>query len=123
MREKKERKRWTGDEIVAVIRRHLVERVELSKVCEEAGCHPSQVFGWEKKFFEGGAKVFDRQPAETRETQKLRERAETLEQTLRRKDAVLAELMEEHVALKKTAGESSKGNGSRPTSAMPPLIS
>lgn len=123
MSEKQARKRWTGEEIVAVIRRHLVEKVDLSKVCEEAGCHPSQVFKWEKQFFEGGAKVFDRKTGETREAQKLRERAEELEKKLRRKDAVLAELMEEHVALKKTAGATFISNGSPTTSATRPLIS
>jgi len=111
MEETQTRKRWTGEEIVAVIRRHLMEKAELSKVCEETGCCPSQVFRWEKQFFAGGAKVFERKAAESREYRKLEQRAEEMEKKLRRKDEVLAELMEEHVVLKKTAGAPSGAGG------------
>jgi transposase-like protein len=87
------------------------------------GCHPSQVLRWEKQFFEGGAKVFDRKAAESREIQKVEQRAEELEKKLRRKDEVLAELMEEHVALKKTAGGPSGADGSRMMSGTRSWIS
>ena len=123
MDEKQRRKRWTGEAIVGVVRRHLMEKVEISKVCEEAGCCPSQVFRWEKQFFEGGAKVFDRRATDSGEVRRYQERAEELEKKLRRKDEVLAELMEEHVALKKTAGGPSGGNGFLTTSATRSSIS
>ena len=116
MAEKQTRKRWTGEEIVGLLRRYLKDRRELSQVCEEAGCHPSQVLRWEKQFFDGGAKVFDRKRAEARQAEAARERVEALEQKVRRKDAVLAELMEEHVALKKKSGDLCGANGSRTTS-------
>jgi transposase-like protein len=123
MDEKQVRKRWSGEEIVGVLRRYLKEKVELSKLCEEVGCHPSQVFRWEKQLFEGGWKVFDRKPAENHAVRKIEQRAEELEKKLRRKDAVLAELMEEHVALKKTAGDPSGVNGCLTTPATRSLIS
>jgi transposase-like protein len=123
MEEKQTRHRWTGEEIVAVLRRYLKEKVELSKVCEEAGCHPSQVLRWEKQFFEGGAKVFDRKAAEPREVERWKERAEAAERKVRRKDEVLAELMEEHVALKKTAGGPSGASGSPTMSGTKSWIS
>ena len=109
------RKRWTGEEIVAVIRRHLMEKVELSKVCEEFGCCPSQVCRWEKQFFESGPQVFDRKPTADREVKDLTQANQELEKKLRRKDEVLAELMEEHVRLKKTSGAASNGSGFRTT--------
>ena len=112
MDEKQKRHRWTGEEIVAVLRRYVKDKVELSTVCEETRCQPSQVLRWEKQFFAEGAKVFDRKPAENRAVQKIEQRAEELETKLRRKDAVLAELMEEHVALKKTFGGPSGASGS-----------
>jgi transposase-like protein len=123
MDEQRKRKRWTGEEIVTVIRRHLVDKVELSKLCEETGCCPSQVFRWEKQFFEGGAKVFDRKPAETREIERWKARAETAEQKVHQKDAVLAELMIEHVILKKKAGDPSGSSGSPTTPGTKSLIS
>jgi transposase-like protein len=123
MDEQRKRKRWTGEEIVAVIRRHLVDKVELSKLCEETGCCPSQVFRWEKQFFEGGAKVFDRKPEESRAIQRAEQRADDLEQKLRQKNEVLAELMIEHVILKKKAGDPSGSSGFPTTPGTKSLIS
>jgi transposase-like protein len=123
MDEKQKRKRWTGEEIVAVIRRHLVDKVELSKLCEEAGCCPSQVFRWEKQFFDAGAHVFDRKPAESREIIKFQQRAEELEKKLQQKNEVLAELMIEHVILKKKTGGASGTSGSPTTPGTKSLIS
>lgn len=38
------RKRWSASEIMGTLKRYLVEKVDLSKVCEEFGCVPSQVY-------------------------------------------------------------------------------
>ena len=35
------RKRWTGNEIMAVVERVLVKREDLSAVCTEVGCVPT----------------------------------------------------------------------------------
>jgi transposase-like protein len=110
------RKRWTGEEIVAVLERVLVKHEELSKVCEEAGCRPSQFYRWQKEFFLGGHKVFNRNAAEEARAKEAQEKVTLLEAKVQRKDQVLAELMEEHVALKKTAGAACASNGSRTTS-------
>ena len=109
------RRRWTGAEIVAVLRRHLVDKVELSTVCEETGCCPSQFYRWQKMFFDGGAAVFDRKPPEAKVDRDAERRAAELDAQLRRKDAVLAKLMEEHVLLKKVTGAPSGADGSRTT--------
>jgi transposase-like protein len=90
-------------EKVAILRRHLVEKVAVSALCEEFGLQPTQLYQWQKQFFEQGAAAFERNgkpKADQRE-----ERIAALEAKLRRKDEVLGELMEEHVALKKELGE------------------
>ncbi len=110
------RKRWTGEEIVAVLERVLVKREELSKVCEESGCRPSQFYRWQKEFFQGGHKVFNRIAAEEARAKAAEEKIAALEAKVQRKDQVLAELMEEHVALKKACGGDSASSGSRTTS-------
>lgn len=53
-------RRWTGPEIVVVLRHHLVERVVVSKVREETGCRLSQIYRWQQALFEGEAAVFER---------------------------------------------------------------
>ena len=100
------RKQWTGEEILAVLKRHLVDKVDLSKVCEECGAHPSQFYRWQAMLFSEGAAVFERKSAgEKREVARVEERAAVLEKKLQRKNEVMAELMEEHVRLKKSLGE------------------
>lgn len=98
---KKNRRRFTGEEKVSILRRHLVEQVPVSKVCEEAGVQPTQFYQWQKQFFENGAAAF----ARDRKADPAQERLTALEAKLRRKDEVLGELMEEYVALKKELGE------------------
>ena len=99
-------KQRTPEEKVAILRRHLVEKVPVSSVCEEAGVHPTVFYGWMKQFFEHGAAAFLPPERASRREEAQRQRIEALEAKLRRKDEVLAELMEEHVALKKSLGES-----------------
>jgi len=103
---KKERKQLSGTEKAAVIRRHLIEGVAISKVCEESGIGPSQFYRWQQELFEGGAELFEGRRGRRRpEVSKEAEKVERLEKKLREKDEVLAELMGEYVALKKKNGE------------------
>ena len=98
------RRHFTAQEKVSLLRRHLVEKVPVSQLCDEAGLQPTVFYRWLKEFFDNGAAAFERQP-DPRRARRERERIEALEAKLRRKDEVLSELMEEHVALKKTLGE------------------
>ena len=105
MGEARKKRRWKPGEVVGILRRVLLDRAEVSRVCEEAGCRPSQVYRWQAQLFDEGGQVFERSngPADKR-VREIAARAEALEAKLRRKDEVLSELMEEHVALKKSLG-------------------
>ena len=101
---KQQRKRHTAEEKVAVLRRHFLEKVPVSDLCEESGIHPTVFYRWQKDFFENGAAVF--QPEARSNHPAEQQRIEYLEKKIQRKDEVLAELMEEHLALKKSLGDS-----------------
>jgi transposase-like protein len=98
-----QRKRLTGEEKVAILRRHFLEKVPVSTLCDEHGLNPTVFYRWQKEFFENGAAAFERR-AVGRE-RKLEERVEALTAKLAKKDEVVAELLMEHVALKKSLGE------------------
>ena len=100
---KKPRKHYTGEEKVAILRRHLLEKEPISKLCDELGLQPTVFYRWQKEFFENGAAAF--QAKARTEQQAGQERIEFLEKKIQRKDEVLAELMSEHIALKKELGE------------------
>ena len=105
MDERRQRKQWTGAEIAHLLRRLLVDKEEMSQGCEELGCHPSQVYRWQKDLFDRGAELFERRrPQANGQGRTAQAQVAALEAQVRRKDAVLAELMEEHVRLKKTFG-------------------
>ena len=109
----KRRKNYTSAEKVRILRRHLLDKVPVSDLCDELGLQPTVFYGWQKKLFEEGAVVFEQPRAKSgrREAAEQR-RIAFLEAKLRNKDEVMAELLGEHVALKKVLGRSEGGLGS-----------
>lgn len=99
------RKRFTSEQKVSLLRRHLLEKETVSSLCEEAGIAPTQFYRWQKELFEKGCLALEPQMGRKRNQSVLEERIGRLEDKLRRKNEVLSELMEEHVALKKSFGE------------------
>ncbi len=99
----KTRKHYTAEQKVAILRRHLLEHEPVSKLCDEAGLQPAMFYRWQKEFFENGTAAF--QNKSRTNAQGEQERIEFLEKRIQRKDEVIAELMEEHVILKKSLGE------------------
>lgn len=100
---KRRRKNRSGEEKVAILKRHLVDRVPVSDLCDEYDLNPTVFYRWEKDFFEHGAAAFDRNTSKKKKQEAAKIQA--LEQKLHRKNEVLSELMEEHVKLKKDLGE------------------
>jgi transposase len=56
---KKQRKHYTAEEKVAILRRHLLENEPISKLCDELGLQPTVFYRWQKEFFENGAAAFE----------------------------------------------------------------
>ena len=108
---KKQRKHYSPEEKVGILRRHLLEKEPISKLCDELGLQPTVFYRWQKEFFENGAAAF--QPKARPNHSAEQERIAYLEKKIQTKDEVLAELMAEHVALKKRLGNSDRGSGFR----------
>jgi transposase-like protein len=100
---KKKRHNYTPEEKVYILKRHLVEHVAVSDLCDEYKLQPKVFYDWQKQFFENGSAAFIRKERDYR--QKVDQHIQKLEDKLRRKHEVLSELMEEHVKLKKELGE------------------
>ena len=100
---KKQRKHYTAEEKVAILRRHLLEGVAVSALCDELGLQPTVFYRLQKELFENGAAAFQNHKGSHHQAEQ--ERIEFLEKKIQRKDQVLAELMGEHIALKKELGE------------------
>ena len=90
---RKERKHYTAEEKVAVLRRHLLDKMAVSDLCEELGLQPTVFYRWQKEFFENGAAAFQSKERPARQTEEKQRRIEFLEKKMQTKDEVLAELI------------------------------
>jgi transposase len=83
----------------------LLEREPIAKLCDELGLQPTVFYRWQKEFFENGAAAFQQKAGPNHSAEPERIDYLGLEKKIQTKDEVLAELMAEHVALKKSLGE------------------
>jgi len=97
------RRHFSPEEKVAVLRRHLLDKVPVSDLCDELGLQPNQFYLWQKAFFENGAAAFAKNTDSI--SAKLEEQNRFLLAKLARKDEVIAEIMASHIELKKSLGE------------------
>ena len=81
----------------------MLDKEPISKLCDELGLQPTVFYRWQKEFFENGASAFEQKRSSTNHSAE-QERIAHLEKKIQTKDEVLAELMAEHVALKKEIG-------------------
>lgn len=101
----RQKRSFTSKEKVAALREHYVEGKAVSAVCEQHQIAPSLFYYWQKQFFENGEAAFDKPKTEGKQERELTQKVVALEEKLARKDAVIAEVTEEYVKLKKANGE------------------
>ena len=80
---RKERKNYTHEEKVSILRPHLIKRVPVSTLCEELQLRPTVSYRWLREFVENRAAAFQhRRDASLRRDQ---QRIAALEQKLQAK--------------------------------------
>ena len=105
MSKKLNRRHFSPQEKVALLKRHLLENVPMADLCDEAGIAPSQFYRWQKEFFENGARAFENGRKAKAQLDQNQRKIQSLEDKLARKNEVVAELLEEYTQLKKDLGE------------------
>ena len=99
------RRHHSPEDKVRILRLHLLEGKAISEICEIEGIHPTLFYQWQKTFFENGVSAFERRNASRTANPDSRKLA-ALENKLRSKDEVIAEIMEDLIRLKKSRGAS-----------------
>lgn len=102
------RRNFTAEQKVAIVRRHLIEKVPISDLCDENQIQPTQYYNWQKQLFENATAAFDRKPNKAnvqRQADAEAKKLAQLQEKLAAKNEVIAELMEENVKAKKLNGE------------------
>lgn len=97
---------FSAPEKVIILKKHLVEKVPVSALCDEYKIHVNTFYHWLKIFFENGAAAFEANSKPKAAADAKDKKIEQLEAKLIRKNEVVAELLEAHTSLKKSLGES-----------------
>jgi transposase len=106
MSDKQTRRYFTAQEKVAIVKRHLLEGIAISTVCDEFQINPTLFYQWQRQLFENAHLAFDNGRKARAVDDAKDQKIQQLEAKLVRKNEVMAELMEAHTELKKTLGES-----------------
>jgi len=97
----KTRKRYSSQEKTSILREHLINKVPVSDLCDQHGIHPTLFYQWQKNMFENMPLIFESKKGT--EVSRLRRQNDELKAKLSHKDMVIAEIMEEYVAIKKNS--------------------
>lgn len=95
----KKRFHYTAENKVKILREHMDNQVPISELSERYGVHPTMLYKWKKELFEGALETFGRKHKKSNSRQDIKTKA--LEEKLRKKDSLIAELLEENIKLKK----------------------
>ena len=52
---KKKRKNYTPQEKVVILKKHLIDRIPVSDLCDQYHLQPTVFYSWQKRFFENAA--------------------------------------------------------------------
>jgi transposase-like protein len=99
------RRTFTAEEKAAVVKRYLIDKTPVSDLCDELGLQPTQIYAWQKLLFENAAAAFAKPGRKPKIEDAKDKKIEALEAKIQIKNEVVAELLQEHVLLKKERGE------------------
>lgn len=100
---KKTYRSHTAEFKIHLLKKHLIDKIPVSSLCEEYDVKASVFYSWQKELFDRGDRIFGVSKAKQIDA-KYQARIKQLEAKLSQKNEVLSELMEEHLVLKKNLG-------------------
>jgi transposase len=106
------RRQFSTEQMVAILRRHLVDKVPVSDLCDEYKLQPSVLYQWQRHLFENLAVAFEGAAGSggSQRERQLAQKVEHLEAKLARKDSVIAEISSEYVQLRKDSPQLGVGH-------------
>ena len=101
----KTRRHFSAEQKAGIVRRHLAGKEAVSDLADEFGVQPSLIHHWIHQALAQVERAFDRPGGKRRLEEAQERKIDFLEGKLANKNEVIAELMQEHVQLKKELGD------------------
>jgi len=101
----KTRRFFTPEQKAAIVRRHLSGKEAVSDLADEFGVQPTLIHNWVNQVLAQAERAFERPTTKRRQEDAREQKIARLEAKLSNKNEVIAELMQEHVQLKKELGD------------------
>jgi len=94
---KKEKRNYSAEFKVEILREHLENQVPIGKLCEQHNINPNLFYLWKKELFNGALTTFSKIKTPVQQNEKI----SRLEEKLREKDSLISEIVEDNLRLKK----------------------
>lgn len=99
-----EKKRYTAEQKVIILRELLEKNIPISQVAEKYNVHVNDIYNWKKKLFENAVTAFETKSISGTKAQERK--IEILESKLKKNSEAINWLVSENIQLKKnTDGE------------------
>jgi transposase-like protein len=100
------RRHFSTSQKAQIVRRHVSGKEPVSNLADEFGLQPSQIHTWVKQVLDQAERAFEHATGQPPRIEQIKDRKiEHLQAKLAQKNEVIAELMEDHVKLKKELGD------------------
>lgn len=93
----KQKRQFTAEFKVQVLREQLENQVPVGKICEQYNIQPSMFYLWKKDLFIGALNTFSKKKDGKADEEKFTR----LEEKLKDKDSLISEIVEDNLRLKK----------------------
>ena len=100
------RRQFTAEQKTALVKKHLMDKVPISQLCNENDLQPKQLYDWVRQFQERAHAAFAAPQHTSSRERQLEAEVTALKAKLAKKDEVVSWLAQEHAELKKSLGQS-----------------
>src|SRR4030043_626791 len=97
-----QRKHYTAEQKVMILRELLENNVPISQLAEKYGVRPNDIYNWKKRLFESATEIFTPKVSTLKQTSTEQKKIEKLQSKLKDRDEAISYLIRENIEIKKS---------------------